>query len=67
MDKLVIHTMAVSDEPGMVDLTFRVPVAEVLGRSLADINSEGGLWGWSGWFEAKAREIQKARESKVAT
>lgn len=63
MTELVIHTMAVApDETGMIDLTFRVPISKVLGRSLADINNEGGLWEWSGWFESKARELQKIRE-----
>lgn len=66
MTELVIHTMAVApDEPGMVDLTFRVPIADVLGKSLADMNSEGGLWGWSGWFESKARDLQQIREGTL--
>ena len=60
---LLIHTMSVADdEPGMVDLTFRVPMEEVLGRSLADINSEGGLYGWSGFFDHEATKLGKIRE-----
>ena len=51
---------AAEDEPGMVDVIIRVPVAEVLGHSLTDLNSEGGLYGWSGWFEDQAKGVSQS-------
>lgn len=56
---MIIHTMSVADdEPGMVDVTFRVPIAEVLGRSLDGVNSVGGLYQWSGWFAEQAKAAE---------
>lgn len=56
--------MSLTDD-GMVDLTFRVPVSEVFGRSLADINSEGSLYGWSGFFRDRAEAEGLAHTARL--
>ncbi len=56
--ELLIHTLAVApDRPGMVDVTFQVPTSEVLGKSLAQMNTPGELYALSGWFTGRAEAL----------